>query len=99
MPQVIHVRDVARGGLHQLGPEEPALRVPYDMFWPQGPATRVGDGIDWVEGKTPRMGRVAEIHLGECRPGERVLVRVPPPTDDGEWWLCEVESVDGVSAA
>jgi len=94
------VRDVARGGeAHELGPEEPALRVPYDMFWPKGPAARNGDAIDWVEGNTPRMGRFAETRLGECHPGERVLVRIPPPVDEGDWWLCEVEAVDGESAA
>jgi hypothetical protein len=100
MPQVIRVRDVARGGeAHELGPEEPALRVPYDMFWPRGPATRNGDAIDWIEGNTPRMGRFVEIRLGDCSPGERVLVRVPPALEEEDWWLVEVETVDGVSVA
>jgi hypothetical protein len=99
MPQVIHIFDVARHGTYDLGPDVEALRVPYEMFYPVGPVHRRGDLIEWLEGTAIRNGRVAESTLGQCHPGERVLVRLPPFEPNDEWWLCEIESIDGVAAA
>jgi hypothetical protein len=98
MPHVIRIRDVSREALYDLGPDERVLRVPYDMFWPVGAVRQRGTLVDWLEGNVIRSARYAETMLGECRPGERVLVRLPPPVPD-EWWLCEIESVDGIAAA
>jgi hypothetical protein len=99
MPRVIHIVDVVRRGAYDLGPEVTVLRVPYDMFQPKGPVRRNGDEIEWLEGKALRSARFVDSTLGECHPGERVLARLPPYAPADEWWLCEIESVDGVAAA
>ncbi|HXN33581.1 MAG TPA: hypothetical protein VN894_17045 [Polyangiaceae bacterium] len=100
MPQVIRVRDVAREGVYELGPEKPILRGPYELFHPIGPARLRGALVDWVQARVIRSARVAPAALGDAHPGERVLLQLPSPgpTDD-EWWLCEVEALDGDSAA
>jgi hypothetical protein len=98
MARVIHVRDVARGFAHDLGPEHRALRVPYDIFHPEG-AIRVNEAdVEWVEGRLARRGRFAETVLGDCHPGERVVVLLMAVAGENEWWLCDIESVDGVAA-
>jgi hypothetical protein len=99
MAHVIRVRDVARHGVYDLGPDEPILRVPYELLHPVGPVRRRGVLIDWLEGGVIRSGRAVAATLGESQAGERVLVRLPPLTDEEQWWLCEVEAVDGVAAA
>jgi hypothetical protein len=98
MPHVIRVRDVVRQGVYDFGPEERVLRVPYEMFDPVGAVRLRGTLVDWLEGDVIRSARFAETELGDCHPGERVLVRLPPDAEN-EWWLCEVEAVDGVRAA
>jgi hypothetical protein len=98
MPQVIRVRDVARAGVYELGPEEPILRGPYELFQPIGPARVRGALVDWVQARVIRSARVAPAQLGDVRPGERILLQLPPGPQD-EWWLCEVETVDGDSVA
>jgi hypothetical protein len=98
MPHVIRVRDVVRQGVYDFGPEERVLRVPYEMFDPVGAVRMRGNLVDWLEGNVIRSARFAEAELGDCHPGERVLVRLPPDAEN-EWWLCEVEAVDGVRAA
>lgn len=100
MPQVIHVRDVARSHTHTFGPEVPVLRGPYDLFKPDGPVRRHGATVEWKDAGTPKVGRVVAAVMGEVHPGERVLVCLSPPTgadaEECDWWLCEVEAVDGV---
>jgi hypothetical protein len=98
MAHVIRIRDVVREGVYNFGPEVRVLRVPYEMFDPVGAVRQRGNLVDWLEGDVIRSARFAETDLGDCRPGERVLVRLPPEAVD-EWWLCEVETVDGVAAA
>jgi hypothetical protein len=98
MPHVIRVHDVVRDGVYELGQAERVLRVPYEMFDPVGAVRRRGVLVDWLEGDVIRSARYAEADLGDCHPGERVLVRLPPQAED-EWWLCEVETVDGVAVA
>ena len=95
-PSSIRVRDVVRDGVYDFGPDEPVLRVPYDLFQPVSSIRTRGTLIDWIEGDVIRSGRVARSVLGDTRPGERVLLRLPPPSDE-QWWLCEVEAVDGVA--
>jgi hypothetical protein len=99
MPHVIRVRDVVRDGVYDFGPDEPALRGPYELFNPIGPVRQRGALVDFLQGNVIQSARVAPTKLGECHPGERVLVRLAPLTAEGEWWLCEVEAVDGVAAA
>ncbi|MGD0675415.1 MAG: hypothetical protein ABSC94_08355 [Polyangiaceae bacterium] len=98
MAAVIRVRDVVRRDVYDLGPQEPILRGPYDLFAPVGAVRRQGALVEWLEAGVHRNGRVAPAALGETHPGERVLVRFSADVAD-EWWLCEVEEVDGVSAA
>jgi hypothetical protein len=99
MPHVIRVRDVVREGVYDFGPDEPVLRGPYELFNPVGPVRQRGALVDYLQGNVIRSARVAPTTLGECRPGERVLMRLAPLTTEDEWWLCEVEAVDGVAAA
>ena len=99
MPHVIRVRDGVREGVYDFGPDEPALRGPYELFNPIGPVRQRGALVDYLQGNVIRSARVAPTTLGECHPGERVLMRLAPLTVEDEWWLCEVESVDGVAAA
>jgi hypothetical protein len=118
MAHVIRVRDVAREGLYEFGPEEPILRGPYDLFqFPaEGAVQKNGELVDWaVAGGEVRTGRVTPASMGDVRPGERVLVKLPPAvpgvpevpeeklrqsrSKDDEWWLCEIESVDGIAVA
>jgi hypothetical protein len=97
MPQVIRVRDVVRAGVHEFGPDEPALRGPYELFNPAGPVLRQGPLAEYVQGGAIHSGRIAETALGDTHPGERVLLQLPPHASAEEWWLCEVEAVNGVS--
>lgn len=99
MPRTIRIRDLLHDQTHELGPDEPALRVPYDFFTPEGPAVRREDVIEYGQKGSVQTGRVAETTLGETKPGERVLVRVDAGASKGEWWLCEIEALDGVEAA
>ena len=108
MAEVIRIHDVARAGTYELGPHEPVLRVPYDLvnFAPRGalhPVLEDPDLVEWSEEGTLRQARVARAELGETQPGQRVLVHLPPSDDDPEasendWWLCDVEAVDGSTA-
>jgi hypothetical protein len=104
MAKVIRVRDIARAGQYEFGPEEQVLRGPYDLFQFQsaGALRRRGEMVDWLvpgpDGEV-RSGRVSPASMGEVHPGERVLVKLPPSVADDEWWLCEIESVDGISVA
>jgi hypothetical protein len=99
MAHVIRVRDVARNGVYDLGPDEPILRGPYELFDPIGPVRERGVLVDWLQAGVIRSARTAPSTLGDTQPGERVLVHLPPRTDEAEWWLCEVEAVDGVAVA
>jgi hypothetical protein len=102
MAHVIQVRDITRDGRYEFGPDEPVLRGPYDLFQfhSVGAVRRRGEVIDWlVPGGEMRTGRVSAASLGDVNPGERVLVKLPPTVADDEWWLCEIESVDGISVA
>lgn len=97
MSHVIRVRDVVRAELHELGPGECVLRVPYDLFRPDGAVLRFGDRITWEQGQQNHSTRFAEASLGDCAPGERVLLHLSPTDPAEQWWLCEVESVDHVA--
>jgi hypothetical protein len=99
MANVICVRDVVRARMHQLGPSERALRVPYDLFKPTGHIIRCGDSIAWEQGEEHHSARFAEAALGDCNPGERILLRLSAEDSQDQWWLCEVESVDDVAGA
>ena len=99
MPRSIRVHDVARNKIHDLGPDEPVLRGPYELFHPEGPVHRRDALIEWVQGKQPRSARIVPATLGETHPGERVLVRLDPQDPEDDWWLCEVQAVDRVQAA
>jgi hypothetical protein len=96
MPRVIRVRDVVRGGVYERGPEEPALRGPYELFNPEAGVRRRGSLVDYLQGNVIRSGRYAPTTLADCHPGERVLLRLPPLEVQDEWWLCDVEAVDGI---
>lgn len=99
MPQVIRVRDVEHRAVYDLGPDEPILRGPYELFNPHGPVVQHGGEIDYVQGGTLRTGRAVPSKLGDAHPGERVLVRIAPQTlDQDEWRLCDVVAVDGIEA-
>jgi hypothetical protein len=94
MPNVvIRLRDVARNATYERGPDEPILRVPYELFQPIGAVRRRGSLVDWLEGAVIRSGRAVAGVLRDTDPGERVLLRLDE--DAEEWWLCEVESVIG----
>jgi uncharacterized membrane protein YeaQ/YmgE (transglycosylase-associated protein family) len=98
MPKTIRVRDVARNEVYDCAPEEAVLRGPYDLFQPNGPVRLRPDGlVEWEEGHDKRNSRVAAAVLGDTHPGERVLMRIPPHVSEGEWWLCEIQAIDGVT--
>lgn len=97
MPNVIRVRDVARNATYDRGPEEPVLRVPYELFQPVGAVHKRGTLVDWLQGQVVRSGRAVPTSLKETQPGERVLMRIDPRDAVDEWWLCEVEAVDGLA--
>lgn len=100
MPHVIRVRDVARGGVYDLTPDEPILRGPYELFHPDGPVLRRGPLVEYEQSGEVRRARVSPSTAGDVHPGERVLSKVGPrvSADDSEdeWWLCDVVSVDGI---
>jgi hypothetical protein len=96
MSKFIRVRDVARNVTHEVAPDEAILRVPYDLFQPAGAVHRRGELVEWHQGSITRSGRGVPGLLGTVEAGERVLLRIDPGVSD-EWWLCEVESVSGVS--
>jgi hypothetical protein len=96
MSQVIRVRDIARAGTYEFGPEQPVFRVPYDLS-PPGSVKKSGLLVEWWDQGALQSARIAPAALGETHPGERVLVNLPPHADD-EWWLCDVEVVQGVAA-
>jgi hypothetical protein len=95
----VHVRDVVRKHEVDLPASEVALRVPYDLFNPTGPVLLKGDLINYLQSGVLRTGRAVSAQLGDTRPGERVLVRLPPLHAENEWWLCEVTAVDDIAVA
>ena len=95
MSHTVFVRDVVREGLLELPLDELVLRVPYDLFAPSGAVRKHGSLIDWTEAGVSKSGRFAPTRLRDTHPGERVLIHLS--TEPEEWWLCEVESVDGAS--
>ncbi len=98
MRNVIRVRDVVRNATYEVAPEEPILRVPYELFQPVGAVRRRGALVDWLQGDAIRSGRAAPGLLRTAEVGERVLLRIDPgESSDDEWWLCEIEEVDGVA--
>jgi len=99
MPRLVRVHDVARKKIHDLRPDEPVLRGPYELFHPEGPVRRRDSLIEWVQGKESRSARIVPATLGETHPGERVLVRLDPRDPEDHWWLCEVQAVGVVQAA
>ncbi len=98
MAQAIRVRDVAREGVHEFGPSEQAFRVPYDLFHPEGAVHMHGELIEWSERGHARSARVVPALLGDTHPGERVLLRLSSAPPDDEWWLCDVEAINGSAA-
>jgi hypothetical protein len=98
MSRVIRIRDIARGQVYERGPDEPALRGPYELFQPTGAVHRRGSLVDYLQGNVIRSGRVVSTVLGMTHPGERVLLKLPPTRAEDEWWLCDVEAVDGIEA-
>jgi len=92
----IRVRDLATDVYFNLPGNETALRVPYEAFHLDGPARYDGTLVEYEKNGERQQGRAAEASLGECRPGERVLVRDRALfKDPSGWWLCEVEAVNG----
>jgi hypothetical protein len=106
MPNMIRLRNVVREEVFERRSDEPILRVPYDLFQPDGAARMNGELAQWREGGIVRTGRVAPGKLGDTAPGERVLLRDAPdalrespnPVLEDDWWLCEVEVVNGKMA-
>jgi hypothetical protein len=94
---VIRVRDVVRNATYDVAPEEPILRVPYELFQPVGAVRRRGALVDWLQGDVIRSGRAVAGVLRTVEVGERVLLRIDPGSSEDEWWLCEIEEVDGVA--
>jgi hypothetical protein len=100
MSNVIRVRDVARNATYERGPDEPVLRVPYEMFAPVGAVHKRGKLVDWLEGDVIRSGRAVPGSLSDAQPGERLLLRIEDgeePVAEDEWWLCEIVAVDGIA--
>jgi hypothetical protein len=93
---MLTVRDIVRGGVHRLDGREPMLRVPFDLYSPDGAVELVDGFAHYTEKSEPRIGSVAGESLADAKPGERVLLRIPPCSSDREWWLCEVEAVNGI---
>ena len=87
------VRDVVRKSRHVVPGTRAMLRVPYDLLRPQGPVLYRDEMITYSKGGETCLGRTAPAPLADARPGERVLLRLPPAQDEREWWLCEVEEV------
>jgi hypothetical protein len=95
-PSHIRVRDIVRGDLYELHPEDLALRGSYDLFRPIAGVV-VRDGLaEWTQAGEVRTSRVALARLRDVHEGECVLVSLG---DDDEWWLCEVLQVDGPAEA
>jgi hypothetical protein len=99
MATTIRVRDVVRAELHELGANEPALRVPYDLIKPTGAVHRHGSRIEWQQEEESQSMRFAETALGDCKAGERVLLHLSSADPNDEWWLCEVEATNGIAGA
>ena len=93
---MLTVRDVIRGGVHRLKGGETMFRVPYDLYSPDGAVELVDGFAHYTEKSEPRVGSVARERLAAAKPGERVLLRIEPCSSDREWWLCEVQAVNGV---
>lgn len=93
-PTVIRVRDVVRGDVYDFGPYEQVLRGSYDLFRPAGPVVLREGLAEWSESGIVRTTRIVSAPLGDVHPGERVLLRIG---SGDEWWLCEVEALDGVA--
>jgi hypothetical protein len=94
MITAIRVRDVVRGDVYEFGAEEPVLRPGDDLLRPVGPVELRDNVVEWFEGEALRTSRVAPALLGDAEIGERVLIR---DSSDEQWWLCDVEAIDGAA--
>jgi len=75
------------------------LRVPYDLARPTGPVIVEGDHAIYRHGDEETVGRVAPAKLADAEPGETVLLKLADASDAPQWWVCEVEEVNGVAAS
>src|SRR5689334_15303247 len=98
--KIIRVRDLATNIHFNLPESEPALRVSYDVFHLDGPAQLEGGMLHYEKDGQSLEGRAKEAPLGDCAPGERVLLRDRALFKEATgWWLCEVEAVNGQDIA
>jgi hypothetical protein len=79
--------------------ETPVLRVPYELFVCQGPCIYEAGLVSYHYKTGVHTARVRHDVLNHCRVGDRVLVQYGRPEHHpNEWWLFEVEQVDGDDA-
>jgi hypothetical protein len=84
---------------YDLSPADPMLRVPYDLWRANGPAVFENGLVEVPLANGREIARTRPGRLGEAHPGERVLVQHPDTEPDPrQWWLSEVEAVEGHDA-
>lgn len=100
LAKTIRLRDLATDVQINVSGSERALRVPYEILKLDGPARVEGEEIRYSSRGTEQTGRAKEARVGECAPGERVLVRETTLAKaEPGWWLCEVLESDGLDIA
>ena len=97
--RTVRVRNVSSNEHFRLAGNIDILRVPYDFFVTDEPVLFEDGFIHYQQYGGEVTGAAAHAHLAECKPGERVLIQVPPTPSARHWWLCEIEEVEGTSIA
>jgi hypothetical protein len=79
-----------------LGNETSAFRVPNDLWSMDSEATCTHEYAMYELQGQRMVATISRTHLGDCEPGERVLIAAHdlPGPDEG-WRLCQVLSVGG----
>jgi hypothetical protein len=96
----VRIRDAETRKHLEVAANTPILRVPWEVSNVRG-AVIVEDGFAYYDNRLgEQIARTKPGQLGDCKPGDVVLMQYDESTreDPRVWWLVEVVVVDGLDA-
>jgi hypothetical protein len=97
---IVRVRDAQTHQHIDLPGDTVVLRVPWEVSNVRGPCVVQNDRVTYFDTMGEHVARTAPSRLGDCRPGDNVLLQYEESTraDPRIWWLCDVEAINGDDA-
>ena len=98
--ETIRIRDMQTHRRIHLSGDAAILRVPWEVSNVRGPCLVENGQVTYSDTMGEHIARTRPGRLGDCRPGDNILVQYAKSTqrDPRVWWLCEVEAVNGDEA-